>query len=170
MNEIVQAENPVLRGETKEVPLAIIGEPKIKKLIARMKTALDNAPDGIALAAPQIGESWRIFVVSPKAFPKDKKYADGLVAINPIIKKLSAKKVKLEEGCLSVRNIFGQIKRADKVTIEAYNERGFKFVKTGSGLLAQIFQHETDHLAGILFTDKATDLYQLEPITESNEK
>ena len=170
MSEIVQAENPILRNEAKEVPLEMIGDPKIKKLIAEMKKVLNNAPDGIALAAPQIGESWRIFVVSPKAFPNNSKYADGLVAINPVIKKLSAKKIKMEEGCLSVRNVFGHIKRAEKVTIEAYNEKGFKFVKTGLGLLAQIFQHETDHLVGQLFIDRATDLYQLEPENQIENK
>jgi peptide deformylase len=89
------------------------------------------------------------------------------VYINPQIKKVSRKKRQLDEGCLSVRYLYGKVKRAEKVTLEAYNEKGEKFTKGGSGLLAQIFQHETDHLDGVLFIDKAENVVEVLPEKET---
>jgi peptide deformylase len=66
----------------------------------------------------------------------------------------------MAEGCLSVRPLYGKVRRATKATMEAYDENGKKFTKSGSGLLAHIFQHETDHLDGILFIDKARDIHE----------
>jgi len=71
----------------------------------------------------------------------------------------------MSEGCLSVRPIYGKVRRATRATVEAYDENGKKFVKEGVGLLAHIFQHEIDHLDGILFTDKAKDMYEV-PLEE----
>lgn len=167
--EIVQRENPVLRKVSKEVPLDEIASKKIAKIIADMKVAVDSCDDGVAIAAPQIGKSLRIFVVSPKALisPDDEKFEEKiknlshLVFINPKIVKLSSKTTYLDEGCLSVRGTFGKIRRSEKATIEGYDERGVKVTRGASGLLAEIFQHETDHLNGIIFTDKAAELYQL---------
>jgi peptide deformylase len=169
MVKIVQLEDAVLRRKAKEVALADIGTPKINKVIDEMKKAMDACYDGVAIAAPQIGVSLRIFVVSPKAFiPPDEEITNEklskfkhLVFINPKIKKLSSKTVRLDEGCLSVRGIFGKIRRSEKATVEAYDEFGNKVSRGASGLLAEVFQHETDHLDGILFVDKATDLYQM---------
>jgi len=67
----------------------------------------------------------------------------------------------MNEGCLSVRPLYGKVRRATRATVEAYNEKGKKFKMEGTGLLAHIFQHETDHLEGILFTDKAKDLREI---------
>jgi peptide deformylase len=67
----------------------------------------------------------------------------------------------MEEGCLSVRPLFGKVRRATRATIEAYNEHGEKFTMEGSGLLAHVFQHETDHLEGVLFIDKAKNLREV---------
>lgn len=137
----------------------------IKDIIKDMKEALSFTRDGIALAAPQIGKSIRLFVVSPKAFPEESAQKEQLVYINPRIIKKSAKKVALEEGCLSVHRVFGIIKRHEKVTIEAYDENGKKFRRGASSLLAEIFQHETDHLDGILFIDSAKNLHELDTNT-----
>ena len=84
------------------------------------------------------------------------------VFINPKVTKISKKKQTVKEGCLSVTGVFGVMTRAEKVTVEACNEKGEKFTRGASGLLAQIFQHEMDHLNGVLFTDTATDLEKLE--------
>jgi len=81
-----------------------------------------------------------------------------LVFINPKIFKLSREKDWVPEGCLSVRWLYGKTYRSKKATVEAYDKNGKKFKMGGSGLLAQIFQHETDHLNGILFTDHAKDI------------
>lgn len=169
MDKIVQVDNPVLRQDAKEVALEEIGGKKINKIIEDMKQAMDSCDDGVAIAAPQIGKSLQIFIVSPKAFVHpDEEMAEEklkkikhLVFINPKIKKLSSKTVRLDEGCLSVRGVFGKIRRSEKATIEALDENGKKIVRGASGLLAEIFQHETDHLKGVLFIDRATDLYQL---------
>src|SRR3989338_4574759 len=78
------------------------------------------------------------------------------------ITKIFKKKQTVREGCLSVVGMFGAITRAEKITVEAYNEKGEKFTRGASGLLAQIFQHEMDHLNGILFTDTARNLEKIE--------
>lgn len=164
--KIVQQENKVLRQTAKDIPLADIGSGKINTVLKNMSEALASCDDGVALAAPQIGLPLRIFIVSGKIFAKKKgEVPPDMVFINPVIKKMSARKIKMEEGCLSVRWLYGHVRRADKVTVEAYNEKGNKFVKSGGGLLAQIFQHETDHLDGILFTDKATNVIEYRPET-----
>ncbi|MEI7688880.1 MAG: peptide deformylase [Candidatus Nomurabacteria bacterium] len=174
MIKIVQSEDPVLRKVAKEVPVDLITKPKIKKVIGDMIEALDSQNDGVAIAAPQIGISLRIFVVSGRIFDEDfirgkgstegdlyvKARQPDLVFINPILKKISSDKKLLSEGCLSVRPIYGKVRRATRATVEAYNEKGEKIIKSGSGLLAHIFQHENDHLDGILFIDKARDMHE----------
>ena len=134
-----------------------------------MSQILAKEADGVALAAPQIGVSLRLFIVSTKIFAFDKKedkpkmVTEDLVFINPRITRLSQKKVWLEEGCLSVRFQYGKMKRAAKVTVEAEDRNGQKFTWNGSGIMAQVFQHEIDHLDGILFTDKAIDIKEVKP-------
>lgn len=169
MVKIVQKDDPVLRKIAKEVPIDEIGSKKIQKIIQDMQTALDSCDDGVAIAAPQIGIPLRIFMVSPKAFLKETEVLTNIevkklkhpVFINPKILKLSSKTAKMDEGCLSVRGIFGKVRRSEKATIEAYDETGKKFTRGASGLLAEIFQHEIEHLEGILFIDSAKELYQI---------
>lgn len=170
---IVQKGDPVLRQVARNVPLAEIKTPKIQKILADMSSAMETQNDGVAIAAPQIGVPLRIFVVSKKVeaynLGKENITEDDLkglkdeVYINPEITKLSRQKVRLDEGCLSVRYFYGKVERAEKATVTAYDENGKKFTRGASGLLAQIFQHETDHLNGILFIDKADDLVNVPP-------
>lgn len=162
--KIVQKDNPVLREKALEVPVEQISSPKIRKILEDMKSALASQDDGVAIAAPQIGAPLRIFVVSGKAFREDfgEKPDKDMVFINPVISKLSREKEEMEEGCLSVRYLYGKVKRAKKATVRAYDEEGKIFERGGSGLMAQIFQHETDHLDGILFTDHAKEVYELD--------
>lgn len=173
MKKIFQKEAPVLRGIAESVPLEEIGSPKINKILAEMREALRSQDDGVAIAAPQIGYSLRIFIVSNRVSEilKEKNIdkqevalpAKDQVFINPVIKKLSKEKKVVEEGCLSVRYLYGKVSRSNKATVEAYDENGKKFTRGGVGLLAQIFQHETDHLNGILFIDKAKFIEELPP-------
>ena len=175
MVKILNRDNPILRRTAKQVLPKDIQSPRIKKVIRDMKAALDVEEDGVAIAAPQIGVSLRIFLISPKVFdiiesekaPKKKSIARHIVCINPTIIKSSREKMTVEEGCLSVRYLYGNVKRAEKVRIRATDEKGKIFELGGSGLLAQIFQHETDHLDGTLFIDKATDLHDMPPETIS---
>ncbi|MFA6445895.1 MAG: peptide deformylase [Candidatus Paceibacterota bacterium] len=159
MSIIVQDGHPALREKTKHIPLSEIGTPKLKKVITDMKKALAEQDDGVALAAPQIGLPIKLFIISGKVteLVTGKKSKD-MVFINPEIIKLSKEKKTMEEGCLSVRPYYGKMRRSTKASIRAYNEKGERFEMGASGLMAQIFQHETDHLEGILFTDSAADI------------
>lgn len=189
--EIVDKNHPVLRQKAKDVPVGKIRSPDIKKVLQNMKKALHAEDDGVAIAGPQMGVSKRIFVVSGKVIDiKDraglqrlrdevktptpesvgekknkfkKTRSKDLIFINPRITKTSKDSALMVEGCLSLRWLYGNVMRKKKVTIEAYNEKGEKITRGASGLLAQIFQHETDHLDGILFIDKAKDVENIPP-------
>lgn len=159
MVKIIQYKNKVLREIAKRVLKKDIGTQKINTIVKNMKEALSSQEDGVAIAAPQIRVLLRIFVVSPKAFDENSKSnSDYKVFINPKITNLSKKKEDTDEGCLSVRWKYGHVKRSVKATVRALDENGNWFSYNGSGLLAQIFQHETDHLDGVLFIDKAKNL------------
>lgn len=165
--EIVEKGNPVLETPALILSDAEISSPKIKKLIKDMKDTLDAIPDGVGLAAPQVGAGYRIFIVSKRVLEKNKKEGeiiDDLVCINPkIIKASKTKKWLAGEGCLSVRWYYGKVLRSTHVSLEYTDESGKKVVRGAGGILAHIFQHEVDHLDGELFIDKAIDVEWLEP-------
>jgi len=181
MKKIVQKDNKTLREIARKIAIKDIKTPKIKKIIKEMKEALASQEDGVALAAPQIGYSLRVFVISGKILAEDfikkaksgeagspdasqsEAFRDNMVFINPKITKLSRKKEWVDEGCLSVRWYYGKTHRHKQATIEARDEKGKKFIRGASGLLAQAFQHETDHLDGTLFIDHAKDLIDQPP-------
>jgi peptide deformylase len=127
-----------------------------------MKELLKKEEFGVAIAAPQVGEALRIFVISGKAFAKreeeEKEVPPDMVFINPKLMRLSKKKKEMNEGCLSVRNRYGSVVRHEKASVRALDESGKEFVYHGSGLIGHIFQHEIDHLEGVLYTDKAVSL------------
>ena len=160
MKPIVQEPSAVLRAIAKPVALEDITSPRIKTIISDMKASLSGEDDGVAIAAPQIGESLRIFVVAERA---SKLLKEDTVFINPEIIRLGKKKENLSEGCLSVRWKYGLVKRSTTATVKALNAEGNEFVMSGRGLLAQIFQHETDHLNGALFIDRATEVQDIPP-------
>ncbi len=167
MKKIVQKDSPALRQKAERVKLEEISSKKIQGIISNMKETLNAERDGVGLAAPQIGIPLRIFIVSRRAFlladgVPDAKRKD-LVFINPKFVKRSKKKAQLYEGCLSVRWLYGNVKRSTNATITAYDEAGKKITRGAGSLLAQIFQHELDHLDGILFIDKATDIEEILP-------
>lgn len=171
MVTIVQKDDPILRKQAKPVTEDMFGKPAFKKILKDMATALKSQEDGVAIAAPQIGINLSIFIVSGRAFEllyphtenSTEKYPD-MVFINPEIIKLSKEQEEMEEGCLSVRYLYGKIMRAKKAKVRAQNEKGEFFEIGGSGLLSQIFQHETDHLKGVLFIDNATDIHDVPPV------
>jgi peptide deformylase len=182
---IVQAGDPVLSAKATPVAAKDIGSPKIKKLIAKMKKVLAGEEYGVALAAPQIGESLRIFVVAGRAFEKpDESSKDehdpnsstktpaqpDKVFINPTLKRLSKKVAEMTEGCLSVRGKYGTVMRHEKASVEALDESGKPFTYHGSGLIGHIFQHECDHLDGILYVDKAVKLEEDEDLKSARKK
>jgi peptide deformylase len=167
MVKILQKDDPILRKVATPVALSDITAPEMKAVIANMQKAMHAEDDAVAIAAPQIGISKRIFVVSGKVFDRFEDKPEGhpdLICINPEIVKLSKDRKQMNEGCLSVRYLYGNVRRASRVSIRAYNEKGELFERGASGLLAQIFQHEIDHLEGILFSDTAKDLKDMPPI------
>ncbi len=125
---------------------------ELSKLVNNMVETMYKAP-GIGLAAPQVGVSKRVFVAdisTPEK--KDKLY----VLINPEILKFSEEKDKMEEGCLSIPEIYENVVRPTGIVIKAQNLEGEEFTLTAEGLLARCFQHEFDHLNGILFVDRVS--------------
>ncbi len=158
-------ENP-LRAIAREIKKSEFGTTELKETVAIMQTVLAREHDGVALAAPQIAVSSRIFVVAPSAYPENAKWKP-LVFINPTITKASKKVADMQEGCLSVRWTYGTTTRSTSATVEAYDINGNKFSYGASGLIAHIFQHETDHLDGILFIDHGFDF---EEFTEEEVK
>ena len=172
MIEIIQDGHPTLRLKAKVVPIKDIQTENIKHILKDMRKALNSQDDGVAIAAPQINSSLRIFMISGKVFSHRSSH-DGthelekdITCINPVITKMSRDKKLVAEGCLSVRPFYGHVRRATRASIEAYDEDGKKFLLEGTGLLAQIFQHEIDHLDGILFIDKAKNVHESTPEEE----
>lgn len=162
--QIKESKGKVLREIAKTVSLDEIKTDKFQKIVKDMKDALATQSDGVALAAPQIAISKRIFIVNPVIF-KEMEISNennvSTVFINPEIIKKSNDNKLMDEGCLSVRPLYGKVRRSTRATVSALNEFGEKFELEATGLLAQIFQHETDHLNGVLFIDKATEIYEL---------
>lgn len=170
MKEIVQDGAPVLREVAEPLPEGLFGSTELKRLISDMSVALDREPEGVALAAPQIGVSWRLFIVRvdrtlppPLENTKNAPIPPEIeVYINPEIVKTSRKRSLADEGCLSVRGVYGTTNRHERVTLRARRADGSRFERGASGLLAQIFEHEVDHLNGILFIDHAEHLIHVQ--------
>jgi peptide deformylase len=180
--QLTDSDGPkVLRTKAAAIAIEDIQNSETKATIKDLTEALHSQSDGIAIAAPQIGVSKRIFIVSGEMLKKstesdEEKSTTGkkalnpfhslpdlLVCINPVITRRSKETQEIEEGCLSIRNVYGHVRRAKRVTLKAYNEKGELFERGASGLLAQTFQHELDHLDGILFIDKARDIFEVVP-------
>ncbi len=160
---VVQDGNPVLRLIAKPVSKKDISSRTTRALITRMKKVLGGEEYGVAIAAPQVGASLRIFVVSGRAFlPEDAEDGaerpDDMAFINPEIVRLSRAKKEMSEGCLSVRGKYGTVMRHVRASVKALNESGEPFTYNATGLVAHIFQHEYDHLDGVLYIDKAKKL------------
>lgn len=163
MTEILQLDDPMLRQFCAPVPENLFGTKELSGMLRAMEEALDAEPDGVALAANQIGIPYRIFIarydrLGPEHRHQPQLPADIGVFINPEFVKSSRRRIYMEEGCLSVRRIYGRTLRHERATVRAYDEQGNVFERGGGGILAQIFQHETDHLNGMLFIDHAEDL------------
>jgi len=159
MLKIITLPNEILRKRSKEVDRKFVLLKKTQKLIEEMLITMKTA-DGVGLAAPQVGESIRLCVINQTADKINLK--NDLVLINPVWKKTSIKKDVMEEGCLSVPKTYGKVKRYIKIKVEALNEKGEPISFLASDLLARVIQHEVDHLDGVLFIDKAKDIYQIE--------
>lgn len=142
--------------------------------VAQTMLKLMAKAEGIGLAAPQVGLPWRLFVVNiPSPSPEDSSFEPGAyeglpiatdgpkVYINPVLSDAGGGLESYEEGCLSLPEIQGTVHRPSIITITALDENGKTFTQRAGGLLARCWQHETDHLDGILILDKMTQMARL---------
>lgn len=157
----VGEKNKLLRKISKEI--RNIKDPEVQKIIKNMTEILEQIEIGVGLAAPQIGKNLRIFIIAKEL--SNRLVRGHVVFINPKIIAKSDQQMQFEEGCLSLPNVWGKINRAEKIKIEAIDGRGKKFKIKAEGLIAQIFQHEIDHLNGILFADKAIKIWKIDSVS-----
>src|SRR5262249_55063946 len=148
--EILPYPHPALRWKSK--PILEIND-DLRRVVAEM-FELMYAAKGIGLAANQVGLPYRLFILNLTADPEIKD--EEVVFINPEILKRKGS-TGGEEGCLSYPGMYGQVKRAAKVEIEAFDLKGECFQYSLDDLAARAVQHETDHLDGVLFTDRMTE-------------
>ncbi len=144
MEDIRKFNDPVLRKKAKEIKSF---DEELALLVSKMKRIMVENK-GIGLAGPQIGETKRVFVFM------DIDSGTAKEIINPKILKKGKEKEFFEEGCLSFPGIFLNISRSKEIVLEGYNAEGEKIKMSVGGILARVFQHETDHLNGILFFDR----------------
>lgn len=152
---IITNPNPVLRQVAKELKKEEIKSEKIQNLIRQMIPSM-YLKDGVGLAAPQVGESLRIFIIAKEYTEKKEK---DIILINPKWKRISPFTEWDNEGCLSVSDIYGSVRRYKKVRVTGLDENGQEVDIKASGFFARIIQHESDHLDGVLFIDKAKNLH-----------
>lgn len=167
---VLQSDNPLLRAKAKSVLKKEFGSKPLNTLIQKMIKVLAKEKHGVAIAAPQVGASLRLFVIGGRAFDEKDDDTESTTApkvfINPTLLRLSRAKKEMSEGCLSCRGTYGTVLRHTKASVEAYDETGKKFTYHGSGLIAHIFQHEMDHLDGILYIDKAITVREDSSVAE----
>lgn len=140
-----------LRTPLSALPFRKTQSAELRALAREMRRVMKEA-DGIGLAANQVGIAQRIFVAE---LPDDQGKPKFYTIVNPRIVKRSEETITLEEGCLSVPQTFGGVPRSKHVILEGLTPQGRKIKIKAWNLLARVFQHEVDHLDGILFTDKA---------------
>ena len=160
---IVAYGDPVLRKVGIEIDKDY---PNLKELIANMKATMYNA-SGVGLAAPQIGKAIRLFIIDASPFAEDDDLDEkekavlktfNRVFINPQIIKEEGEEWVFNEGCLSIPDVRQDVSRQPKVTLEYQDEEFNTHTEVLEGLAARVFQHEYDHIEGILFTDKLSSL------------
>jgi peptide deformylase len=164
IRKILTPPDPVLRARAHKVQHFT---PELDRLIDDMIETMRQAP-GVGLAAPQLGVSQRVIVVEyaepaddPEASPKPAKlYA----VVNPEIARHAAETVSGTEGCLSIPGYVGDVERYASVTVRGFSRRGKPVQIKARGWLARIFQHEIDHINGVLFIDRATAVYKVEEV------
>jgi len=162
---IIEPDNPILRKKAKAV--GDPNTPATQQLIEDMIETMRVAP-GVGLAAPQVAVSQRIAVIEyaeplpedapPEAEPPQPKL---YVIVNPEITDRSEAMVNGTEGCLSLPGYAGEVLRHQAITVKAFNRKGKPVKIKAQGWLARIFQHEIDHLDGVLFIDKASKVWKL---------
>ena len=164
---IIGPDNPVLRRKARALDASSVNDPALQQLIDNMIDTMRVAP-GVGLAAPQVAVGQRLAVIEygdelPEDAPPDAEEPPKQlwVIINPEIVQASTELVDGAEGCLSLPGYAGNVMRHEAVTVKALNRRGRPIKIKAKGWLARIFQHEIDHLDGVLFIDRATKVWRV---------
>ncbi|MFT7644494.1 MAG: peptide deformylase [Candidatus Paceibacteria bacterium] len=171
MAKLVPETHPALHTISEEITVDEFSDGTVAKILKGMREAIKTYDvDGyaaVAIAAPQIGVAKRLFLIEDQNSEREGALP-SLVAINPRITKYSKKTHEVGEGCLSVPDTYGVVIRHRNVTITALDENGKSYTRGAGGLLAQIMQHECDHLDGTLFVDRAEKTWSKdeEPLIE----
>ena len=165
VREIITPKNPTLRKKARKV--TNFDDPKLQTLIDDMVETLLDAP-GVGLAAPQVAESQRVIIVHlPDDEESVEEYGDDAgvlhIVINPEIVRSSRDMVDGMEACLSIPGYYGSVPRHAAVTVRGHDRNGKEIRIKSRDWLARVFQHEIDHLDGVLFIDRATELYRQAP-------
>jgi peptide deformylase len=163
--EIVKVPNKVL--QTKARPVSDFG-PELQQLIDNMVETMREAP-GVGLAGPQVNQLLRVIVVEFGDEEDEEAPKHLYTLVNPEISRMSRETVMGTEGCLSIPELVGDVSRAESVTVKAQTRHGQVTKIKASGWLARIFQHEIDHLNGVLFTDRAEAVYRVEDLIAAQE-
>ncbi|KAM7509139.1 hypothetical protein LguiA_019592 [Lonicera macranthoides] len=148
--KIVEYPDPLLRAKNKRITTF---DENLKKLVAEMFEVMYRT-DGIGLSAPQVGVNVQLMVFNPVG---ERGEGEEIVLVNPRVSNYSKKLVPFTEGCLSFPGINADVMRPQSVKVDARDITGARFSFSMSGLTARVFQHEFDHLQGILFFDRMTD-------------
>jgi peptide deformylase len=158
VREVVTLPNEVLRRKARKV--TDFG-PALQRLIDDMVETMREAP-GVGLAAPQVDELSRVIVVEFGDEEDDEVPPRLFTLVNPEIARASRETVAGAEGCLSIPGFMGEVERPLNVTVKGFNRHGQPVRVKAQGWLARIFQHEIDHLDGVLFTDRAENVWRVE--------
>jgi len=149
-------EEKFLRQKTSDFDFKKFSKKEVRDLIKKMRHEMLKAK-GIGLSANQVGYDFKMFVAG---LPVENGPMKFFYVFNPTLEKISKEKAITEEGCLSVPGMFGGVGRSEKVVILGQDKNGRNIKIEAKGLLARVFQHEIDHLNGILFIDKAKYLFK----------
>ena len=167
--EILTVDNPeqlkILRSKSKRVQKVT---PKLAAFAERMLETMREA-NGVGLAAPQVGVLRRFFVAELPEDEENDQPRKTYILFNPEIVKNSGEEIGYE-GCLSIPGYIGQVARGEKVTVKGLNEQGRPVRHRLEGYLARVFQHEIDHLDGVLYTDRLTDPATFQPVEIGEEE
>jgi len=156
LREIVTIPEPVLRKKARKV--TDFG-PELQSLIDDMVETMREAP-GVGLAAPQVASPLRVIVVEFGDEENEEAPPKLYTMVNPEIVRVSEETVVGTEGCLSIPGFIGDVERLEQITVKGQNRHGQPMRVKAGGWLARIFQHEIDHLNGVLFTDRALRIWR----------
>ncbi|XP_042034322.1 peptide deformylase 1B, chloroplastic/mitochondrial-like isoform X1 [Salvia splendens] len=148
--EVIKYPDPILRAKNKRIESF---DESLKRLADEMFDVM-YITDGIGLSAPQVGINVQLMVFNPAG---ERGEGEEIVLVNPQIKRFSKKIVPFEEGCLSFPKIYADVMRPDSLKVDAQDIKGARFQINLTGLLARVFQHEYDHLQGVLFFERMSD-------------